>query len=189
MDISQVRRKFQHLWDFTMLTSHNVNLSTAYYSLQQESLNSDDMLLYVTSDVVPSLEGSLLELEGQRWIVYLAMKELSNKKMYEYRLFPVTDTITIREVNTASNALGMVKVDDTGELITLDVFVEEYSLKERIVPTAQAVESYQQSFLVAANQLPNYRGTYILTYRGLNFKIDSFERSVGIIKIRCTEDL
>ena len=189
MDMSQIRLRFQKLWNFSVHTNYSVNLSKAYYSLQQGSLNSDDMLLYVTSTVVPNLEGSLIEAEGQKWIVALGMKEVVNKDLYEYRMYPVTDTIVIKEINTASNDLGLVLVDDTGTETTLHCYVEEYSLKERTVPTAQAVESYQQSFLIAANELPDYRGTYTLSYKGIRFKIDSFERAVGLIKIRATEDL
>ena len=189
MDMSQVRRKFQKLWNFSVLTNYNVNLSTAYYSLQQGSLNSDDMLLYVTSTVRPELEGSLIESQGQKWIVFQSMKEVVNQNLYEYRLYPVTDTISLKSINIQENDLGAVIVDDTGEVITLHCFVEEYSLKERSVPTAQAVESYQQSFFIAANELPDYRGAYVLSYNGLKYKIDSFERSIGLIKIRATEDL
>jgi len=189
MDLSLIRRKFQHLWNFTVHTNYNIDLSTAYYSLQQGSLNSDDMLLYVTSEVIPKLEGSLIELQGQKWIVYLSMKELVNQNLYEYRLYPATDTLVIKAINIQTNDLGAVLVDDTGEETILHCYVEEYSLKERTVPTAQPVESYQQSFFIAANELPDYRGTYELYYRGIKFKIDSFERSIGLIKIRATEDL
>jgi len=189
MDMSLIRRKFQRLWDFTIHTNYSTNLSTAYYSLQQGSLNSDDMLLYVTSEVVPSLEGSLIESKGQKWIVYRVMKEVVNLNLYEYRLYPVTDTLVLKVINIQSNDLGSVLIDDTGEELTLHCFVEEYSMKEKTVPTAQPVESYQQSFFIAANELPDYRGAYELSYRGLKFKIDSFERSIGLVKIRATEDL
>ncbi len=189
MDISQVRRKFQKTWNFSVLTNYNVNLSTASYSLQQGSLNSDDMLLYVTSKVRPELEGSLIESQGQKWIVFQAMKEVANKNLYEYRLYPVTDILSLKSINIQKNDLGAVLVDSTGEVIILHCFVEEFSMKERAVPTAQPVESVQQSFIIAANELPDYRGAYELYYRGLKFKIDSFERSIGLIKIRATEDL
>lgn len=189
MDITQVRRRFQKKWNFSVLTLPRVDLSTAYYSLQQESLNSDDMLLYITSVVRPNLEGSLIESQGQKWIVYLGMKEVVNQNLYEFRLYPVTDQITMTQKTTTTNAIGTTIVSGSGTPVTLDCYVEEYSLKERTVPTAQPVESYQQSFLVAANQLPDYRGIYELTYRGLRFKIDSFERLIGLVKIRATEDL
>ncbi len=189
MDMTQIRLKFQKLWNFSVLTNYNVNLSTAYYSLQQGSLNSDDMLLYVTSTVVPELEGSLIEADGQKWIVALAMKEVVNSNLFEYRLYPVTDTISLKAINIQENDLGAILVDDTGEETLLHCFVEEYSLKERTTPTAQAIESYQQSFIIAANELPDYRGAYVLTYRGIKYKIDSFERVIGTIKIRATEDL
>lgn len=187
MDISQIRRKFQHLWNFSVLTNYSIDLSTAYYSLQQGSLNSDDMLLYVTSEVVPKLEGSLIESQGQKWIVYQSMKEVVNQNLYEYKLYPVTDTLILKVINTQTNDLGAVLVDDTGEELTLHCFVEEYSLNERI--KAQPVESFKQSFFIAANELLDYRGVYVLYYRGIKFKINSFEKSIGLIKIRATEDL
>jgi len=155
MDISQVRRKFQRLWDFTVLTNYSEDLSTAYYSLQQESLNSDDMLLYVTSSFKPDLEGSVIESNGQRWIVYQIFKDLVNKELYEFRLYPVLNQVTLKEVNLSSNDLGLVQTEGPDTEYVLDCYVEEYSLKERAVPTAQPVESYQQQFIVAANQLPD----------------------------------
>lgn len=189
MDIHQVRRRFQTLWNFSVLTNYNVNLSTAYYSLQQGSLTSDDMLLYVTSKINPELNGSLIELQNQKWIVATSFKELVNQDLYEYRLYPITDTFILKTMETTSNALGVNIVSDTGVEKIMNCYIEEYSLKERTVPTAQPVESYQQSFIIAANELPDYRGTYELTYKGHRYKIDSFERSVGLIKIRATENL
>ena len=188
-DISRLRMKFQHKWDFIVHTNYSIDLLQARYSLQQESLNSDDMLLYITSEIIPSLEGSLIESKGQKWIVASVMKEVNNQNLYQYLLYPVTDTITIKEVSTATNAIGTLIVDDLGKETVLDCFVEAYSLKERTMPTAQPVESYQQTFFIAANQLPDYRGAYVLSYRGLKYKLDSFERSIGLIKIRATEDL
>ena len=189
MNVAQVRRKFQKIWDFFVLTKYSIDLSTACYSLQQGSLNSDDMLLYVTSEVVPNLEGSLIESQGQKWIVVLAMKEVVNQNLYEYRMLPATDTLILREFNTVTNALGVNIISNSDVSHTLHCYIEEYSLKERTVPTAQPVESYQQSFIIAANELPVYTGTYELIYRGIKFKIDSFERSIGIVKIRATENL
>jgi len=189
MDIAQVRRRFQKEWNFSVLTLHNVNLSKACYSLQQGSLNSEDMLLYITSEVNPNLVGSLIELQEQKWIVYLAFKELVNQNLYEYKLLPVTDTFILRTLDTETNALGVNVVTDSGEDQVMSCFIEEYSLKERAVPTAQPVESYQQSFIIAANELPDYHGTYELSYKGLKFKIDSFEKAVGVVKIRATENL
>ena len=188
-DISRTRLKFQRKWDFVVHTNYSIDLNQARYSLQQGSLNSDDMLLYVTSKVLPSLEGSLIESRGQKWIVALAIKEVVNQDLYEYRMYPVTDEIILSELVTTTNAVGTNLVSDSGPSTTLYCYVDDYSLKERTTPTAQPVESYQQAFFVAANQLPNYRGAYVLTYKGLKFKIDSFERLIGLIKIRATEDL
>lgn len=189
MDISQVRRKFQKPWDFSVLTFYSIDLSQAYYSLQQESLNSDDMLLYITSNIIPKLEGSLMISKGQKWIVAKAMKEVVNQDLYEYLMLPALDTLTLKEYNTRTNALGVNIVDESGIIHTLNCYLDDYSLKERTVPTAQPVESYQQVFIIAANELPEYDGVYELVYRGINYKIDSFEKVIGVIKIRATENL
>lgn len=188
MNISRVRKFFQKTWNFSMLTSYNKDLSTATYSLQQESLNSDNMLLYVTSEIIPELEGSLIEADGQKWIVAVAMKEVVNENLYEYRLYPVTDTLELISMVTQENAIGE-NITAEGEITTLHCYVDDYSLKERTVPTAQPVESYQQAFLIAFNELPDYRGIYILKYNGVPYKIDSFEKNVGLLKIRATENL
>lgn len=189
MDISKVRLRFQKAWNFTVLTNASVIISQARYSLQQESLNSKDMLLYVTCKTMPLIESHVIEGEGQRWIVYLAMKEVVNTDLYEFRLFPVTGSFTLEALNIATNDLGMMPASGDGETTEVDCYIEEYSLKERTVPTAQPVESYQQSFIVAASSIPDYHGAYKIYYKGIKFKVDSFERTAGMVRIRATEDL
>ena len=65
------------------------------------------MLLYVTSTTPPMLEGSLLELNGQKWIVAIGMLEHFNASLYQYKLYPTIDTITLTELSIASNAIGV----------------------------------------------------------------------------------
>ena len=188
MDISLVRRHFQRSWDFSAITNYTQNLFQAYYSLQQESLNSDDMLLYVTNPFKPELEGHLIESKAQKWIVYQAMKEVVNQQLYEFRLYPAIDTLILRTVTTASNAIGTVKVTQSGASYVLDCYILEYSIKERSVPTPQPGESNQQTFIIAAQQLP-VGGAYVLSYKDKDYKIDSLEPLFGIYKIKATRDI
>lgn len=188
MDISRVRMKFQKLWNFTVLTSYSINLNQAYYSLQQESLNSDDMLLYVTSTINPMLEGSLIEAYGQKWIVLVSMLEVVNKDLYEYKLFPATDIIVLQEFILQENALGS-SAPSLGASYTIPCYLDEFTLKERSNPSAQPAEANVQSFIIAFNSIPDYKGHYVLTYKGLDYKIASFERDNGIVKIRAVENL
>lgn len=188
MNIHNVRARFQESWDFIVLTNYLADLSTCRYSLQQGSLNSDDMLLYVTSQFVPKLEGHLIEAKNQKWIVYQRIKEVVNHSLYEYRLFPAIDTFELIEVVTVKNSIG-TKVMSEKAPITMHCFIEERSAKERAVPTVQVVESYQQTFIVAQEELPDYRGDYLLRYKGVKYKIDSFELLFGGLRIRATENL
>lgn len=188
MDIARVRLKFQELWNLTVFTSYSVDLNQAYYSLQQESLNSKNMLLYITSTINPQLEGSLIGGDGQKWIVYLAMLEVVNKDLYEYRLFPTVDTILLQEFLVQENALG-ASTPSLGTSYEIPCYLEEFTLKERSNPSSQPAEANVQSFVIAYNSLPDYKGHYMLTYKGLSYKIASFERDVGIVKIRAVENL
>ena len=189
MDISRVRLAFQKKWNFSFRTNSSIDLSQAYYSLQQESLNSDDMLLYVTSQIRPVIEGHVIEAEGQAWIVFQMFKEVVNQSLYEFRLYPVFDQVMLKQLGVASNDLGLVPVDGPSIGIIADCFIEEYSQKERTVPTKQPVESYQKSFIIAAEQVPDISTGYDLYYKGEKYKIESLENTYGIIRVRATKDL
>ena len=147
------------------------------------------MLLYVTFNSQPPIEGHVLEAENQKWIVYLGMKEVFNNNLYQFRLYPVTNTVSLKPISIGTNDLGMVPTSDQTTAIVLDCYVDEFSKKEKPSPTAQPVEAFQQTFIVAKEQLPDYRGAYELFYKDIKYKIDSFEISSGIIKIRATQDL
>lgn len=188
MDISLVRRHFQRSWDFSAITNYTENLFQAYYSLQQESLNSDDMLLYVTNPFKPNLEGHVIEAKAQRWIVYQVMKEVVNQQLYEFRLYPAISVLTLKVIDTAKNAIGTVSTVQTGASYALDCYVLDYSIKERSVPTPQPEESNQQTFIVAAKQLPP-GAAYVLSYKDKDYKIDSLEPLFGIYKIKATRDV
>jgi hypothetical protein len=189
MDIANVRRVFQKNWNFTIVTNCLCDTTHWLYSLQEESLNSDDKLLYITNTVKPEIEGHLLELNGMRWIVWEAIKEHFNRDLWQYLLLPAIDKVLVKTVPVAENALGMVQVPGASEEFYLDVYVDDYGLKERTVPTQQPVESFQQIFYVAKEQMPDQSDIYELYYQGIKFKIDSLERVVGAFKIRATEDL
>ncbi len=185
MNISLVRRHFQKAWNFSVLTSHNVDLTQAYYSLQQESLVSDKMFLYVSFNTSPQLDGSLIELNGQKWLVSKNMKELANTELYEYHLYPATDVLELIEQNTVSNDLG-ININSVGTIYSIPCYFTIYSTKERV---GQPVEANQQTFFIAANSMPNINGVYTLRYKGLNYKINSYETAVGIVQIKATWNL
>jgi hypothetical protein len=189
MDISKVRLKFQRSWDFIIHTDASIDLSQALYSLEQGSLNSDNMLLYVTNLTLPPLEGHVIESHSQKWIVFKMFKEVVNEKLYEFRLYPVLGSLILRQVNSETNDLGLVPVSGPTTSYTLDCYIEEFSQKERTVPTKQPVESYEQTFLVAAKQMPTSLEAADLIYEGHKYKIGSFEHLNGIVKIRATKDL
>jgi hypothetical protein len=188
MDISRVRMKFQKPWDFSLVTLCSCDTTHLLYSFEEESLNSDDKLLYVTSPTKPPLEGHLLERDSMHWIVWEAMREHFNKELWQFLLLPAIDTITLKTVPVEQNALGTVVVSGDSTDIDLSVYVDDYGLKERTVPTAQPVESFQQIFYAARYQMPA-DGVHELYYQGIKYKIDSIERVVGAYKIRATEDL
>ena len=189
MNIKNIRQKFQKKWNFLFLTSYYLDMSTAFYSLQQGSLNSDDMLLYVTVRNNPKLEGELIHLEGQTWIVASGFKEHSSRDLFEYKLYPANDILHFKVVHKIKNDVGIVELKETSEIVKVPCYVDDYSLKERTSPTKQVNEAFQKSFFIAANSLDIINKVYILFYRDQAYKLESLERSIGLIKVRATENL
>ncbi len=187
MDISLVREKFQKPWNFNIVTDYSGDVSHWYYSFQEESLNSDDKLLYITAPERPDILGHLLELDGQRWIVWKLYREHFNKKLWQVLLLPSLDTLVLKTVPIASNALGSVPTTGDIKEYIIDVFIEDYGLKERTVPTAQPVESFQNVFYAAEKQFPKAE-VFEAYYQDKKYKVDSLERNIGAVKIRATED-
>ena len=186
MNIHLVRRKFQVLGNITVSTDTNIDLSHLPYSLQQESLNSEKMLLYITTSVDLQLEGHLLIIKDQKWIVYQAMKETVNNQLYEYLLLPATDNLTIKFVSIEENALGLIETNQPTTETTVSCYVGDRGIKER--GSLPPVETIQQVFFVANKEMPNTSIPYEIYYFGKKYKINSTERVVGVIKFRLTED-
>jgi hypothetical protein len=188
MDIHLVRRKFQRTGNIFVDTDANIDLSHVPYSLQQESLNSINMFLYITTAVDLALEGHVLTIKNQKWIVQESMKETVNTQLFEYKLYPVTDLINVRLLDIRTNALGLI--DKTGASIEhlVHCFVDDRGLKERAVPSAQPVEAIQQIFYVARYEMPDVSSPYEVYYQGNKYKVDSLEKISGAIKLRLTED-
>jgi len=188
MDIHLVRRKFQTTGNIFINTNPNVDISHVPYSLQQESLNSIDMLLYLTTAVDFALEGHILEIKGQKWIVFEKFKEVVNTQLYEYKLFPVTDILMVRFLNIETNALGKINSPGVGLEKVVNCFVDTRGLKERSVPSLQPLEAIQQIFYVARYEIPEDTVPYEIYYQGQKYKIDSTEKIIGAVKLRLTED-
>ena len=187
MNIHRVRMRFQHSWDFIVTTNALLTYPQALYSLQQESLNSIDMFLYVTNEDFLELEGHVIEAKGQRWIVAESFKEVVNTSLWEYKLIPVVDTLTLVIKDTSTNALGVIADANPPIELTVDCGYDDYTMKAR---DNQPIEAYQQVFLVATKAMaPGYDKATYFTYQGRKYGIDSFESLAGVVKIRATEDL
>ena len=203
MDLSLVRLKFQKIWNNFLRTNYSGDLSQVHYSLQQESLNSEDMFLHITSPTNPQLEGSLIEISAQRWIVQKAMREHVNKDMWIYKLLPTHCKITLALSVTTKNAIGSTSADDTidgndklvdGAVLHVisgvyDAFLDFYDRKERLSPTAQPVDSFEQNFFIAVNQLENPKLPYVMYYGMDRYKVGSIERVAGSFKITAIKDV
>jgi hypothetical protein len=188
MDIARVRSFFQDSWDIDIITDNTVDLDSAIYSLQQPTLNSDDHFLHVTTNVDPELTGAVLRIDGQYFIVHKAMLERSNNSLIVYRLIVAYDNIILHKLIKYSNALGTYP-DEATEHILCNCALAEYGKKERLTPTAQPLDSYEQEFYVGTKQLIDYRAAYTLDYQGIRYKVTSFELDSGVVKVRATENL
>jgi hypothetical protein len=188
MDLARVRRFFQVPWDIYFLTDNQASHNDSFYSLQQPSINSDEQMLFVTTKVDPELLGDLIVINRQRFIVHKEMVERSNKDLTVYKLVVAYDDVILSEYIRHKNAIGAY-VDNVVIEHHCACAVAEYGKKERIKPSSQPVDSYEQEFLIAFKQLPDYRGAYKLNYHGITYKVTSFEVDGGLLKIRAVEDL
>jgi len=184
MDIHLVRRRFQTVGEITVVTNPNIDISHVPYSLQQESLNSVDMLLYVTTDVDLQLEGHVLNIKNQLWIVKKFMLEVVNTKLYEYLLLPVLDNLTLRVLDIVTNAMGVTQ-EGTSIDTVVNCFIDDRS---RAVRSDQPLDVIQQTFFVAVQEMP-VDEVYEVYYRDRKYKIASMERLVGVVKLRLIEDI
>ncbi len=184
MDIHQVRRKFQIVGEITVSTNTSLDISHVPYSLQQESLNSINMLLYITTATNLQLEGHVLNIKNQLWIVKKVMKETVNTAVYEYLLLPVLDVLVLRILNIVTNDIG-VQLEGIPSDYTVNCFIDD---RARAVRSNQLVDVIQQTFFVAIEEMP-VDEVYEAYYRGRKYKISSLERLIGVVKLRLIEDI
>ena len=184
MDIHLVRRRFQTLGKINVVTNPLVDLSQVPYSLQQESLNSIDMLLYITTENNLHLEGHVLDIKQQLWIVKKFMKEVVNTHLYEYLLLPVMDKLILRILTVSTNAMGIVN-EGASENLEVNCFIDD---RARAVRSEQPLDVIQQTFYVAVEEVPVAK-IYEAFYKTRKYKIASMERLVGVVKFRLIEDI
>ena len=189
MDISQVRAHFQHPWDITSVTDPNINSLEAVYSLEQDPVGNKGIFLHVTADSKIPLEGHLLNIRQQPFIVYRQIKEVVNKNLYQFQLYQVTGQITLKALVMQKNAVGLVKASLSVPDLVLDTYLEYASMKEKTVPTSQPGEVFQQLFIVGKEQFTNASEAFELYYQGLKYRYDSIELVNGIYLIRATRDI
>ena len=203
MELYNVRRRFQDKIDFFIPAKYLINIFHKSYSLQQDPLTSEKFLLYITSDINPRLEGVFLYIHKQPWIVYKYFRERSNKDMFEYQVRPANDYVGIKALQNTKSIMGVAVqgtntdgnstlLDGNSTLIfdnEFNCFVDSFDRKERVQPTAQAVDAFEQTFMLAQSQLEDYQLPFVLYYRGNEYKVMSKTSDYGIIKIRATRDL
>ena len=202
MEIFNVRRRFQKKVDFFIPAKYTGDVFHKSYSLQQDPLTSEKFLLYITSNTNPMLQGIFMYVHKQPWIVYKYFMERSNKDMYEYQVMPANDYIGLKTLQTSENLMGtanegtvtdgnLVKLDGNSTLIfdnMIHCFVDSFDRKERVQPTAQAVDAFEQTFILASSQLADYPLPFVIYYKGNEYKVMSQTHDYGIIKIRATRD-
>ncbi len=203
MEISAVRSRFQKKVDFFIPAKYTGNVFHKSYSLQQDPLTSDKFLLYITSSSNPTIDGLMMFIHNQPWLVYKHFLERSNKNMFEYQLMPANERVGIKALITRENALGDVTdglstdgnttlVDGNVDLIfdnDFHCYLDSFDRKERVQPTAQAVDAFEQTFILAQAQLQDYQAPFTIYYKGNAYKVMSSTNDYGVIKIRATQDL
>lgn len=203
MELSNVRRRFQTQIDFFVPAKYTIKIFHESYSLQQDPLTSEKFLLYITSKLNPQLDGYLIFIRKQPWLVYKYFMERSNKDMYEYQVMPANDFVTIKALQTTTGLMGQnlksqstdgneVLLDGNDQLIFNNEFhcyIDRLDRKERVQPTTQPVDAFEQTFVLARSQLVDYHLPFTLQYKGDDYKVMSSTSDYGVIKIRATKDL
>ena len=185
MDIKNVRGFFQQSIDFFVLTEYTTDLTHATYNLQQGSLNRD-IFLHIRNDLPPNLEGHLISIGNQDYIVYRNLNEPFSNKHYSYELLPLFVQVEIAEVTAASNAIGTAK-PVIGTYKLYPAWMNTYATTEMRRPAQQVVQMYQQEFGFATKQL-DLTKEYKLKYSGNFYKIKSKLTDNGLIKLFAIED-
>jgi len=186
MDIRNVRSKFQKDIDFLVVTNYTTDLSHASYNLQQESLNSD-VFLHIRNNAAPNLEGHLININSQEYIVYKQLKEPFSLNHYIYQVLPVFVQVEVAEITTTQNAIGASN-PVVGEYCSYSAYLDTNATTEMRRPTQQPVQMYKQTFSFAAEQL-DVSKEYSLKYEGRFFKLKSRLSDNGIVKIIAIEDV
>ncbi len=185
MDIKNVRAKFQQNIDFLVLTDYTIDLSHASYNLQQGSLNRD-IFLHIRNEMPPNLEGHIVSISNQDYIVYRNLNEPFSNEHYSYELLPLFVQVEIAEVTTVPNAIGTSK-PTIGTFKIYPAWMNTYATTEMRRPAQQVVQMYQQEFGFAVQQL-DLTKEYKMRYSGNYYKIKSKLTDNGLIKIFAIED-
>ena len=186
MDIKNVRSMFQTTIDFSIVTNHAIDLSHASYNLQQGSLNRD-IFLHIRNDMPPNLEGHIISVYNQDYIVYRNLNEPFSHDHYTYELLPILVQVELAEITTVPNAIGTSK-PVVGPYTLYPAFLDTYATTEMRRPTQQLVQMYQQEFVFASEQL-DLSKDYKLKYQGNFFKIKSKLSDNGVVKLFAIEDV
>ncbi len=185
MDIKNVRGFFQNVIDFSIATEYTTDLNHASYNLQQGSLNRD-IFLHIRNELPPNLEGHIVNISNQSYIVYRNLNEPFSTKHYTYELLPLFVQVEIAEVTTEANAIGG-GVPVIGQYKIYPAWMNTYATTEIKRPAQQVVQMYQQEFGFALHQLPLDK-EYKLRYAGNSFKIKSKLTDNGLVKLFAIED-
>lgn len=186
MDIKNVRSKFQTAIDFSVVTDYTTDLSHASYNLQQGSLNRD-IFLHISNEIPPNLEGHIISVFNQDYIVYRNLNEPFSNNHYTYELLPLLVQVEVAVVTSSSNAIGTSK-PSIGTYQIYPAYLDTYATTEMRRPTQQLVQMYQQEFVFAKEQL-DLTKSYKLKYQGNFFKIKSKLSDNGVVKLFAIEDV
>jgi len=203
MNIHSVRRRFQHKVDFFIPSKYTGNIFQGFYSLQQDPLNSERFLLYITISFKPNIVGHLIFIKNQPWLVHRFFKEVVNLSLYEYLLMPTNDMLDILVIRQSVNALGTsnTEISTDGNNFLLDgnslfipnnrvhCILDTFSRKERINPTVQPADAYERTFFIARSQMIDYQVPIAVYYKGIRFKVMSKTPYDGAVELRATQEL
>jgi len=177
---------FQQNIDFLVLTDYFTDLTHATYNLQQGSLNRD-IFLHIRNNMPPNLEGHLISISNQEYIVYRNLNEPFSNDHYTYELLPILVQVELAIISTEKNAIG-TSSPEIGQYTLFPAYLDTFATTEMRRPTQQPVQMYQQEFVFATEQL-DLDSDYKLRYQGNYFKIKSKLSDNGVVKLFAIEDV